>query len=211
MKSVVLVIVCFAAASGLACTPQKSSAQGPARHLLLPAAEKHARGSETPPQRAALKLPLKNPQIVVTKGKRRLELYSDGALVRTYKVGLGLNPVPDKQRQGDRATPEGEFYVFTKNDKSAFYLSLGISYPNIEGAERGLRDKLISRAQHDAIVNAIKRKATPPQNTALGGDIYIHGNGASSDWTWGCVALENEDVRELFDSVAVGTPVMIKP
>ena len=162
-------------------------------------------------QRAALKLPLKNPLIVVTKGKRRLDLYSDGALVRTYRVGLGLNPVLDKKRQGDRATPEGEFYVFTKNDKSAFYLSLGISYPNIEDAERGLRDGLISRAQHDAIVKAIKRKSTPPQNTALGGDIYIHGNGSSSDWTWGCVALENEDMRELFVAVAVGTTVTIKP
>ena len=163
------------------------------------------------PQRAALKLPLKNSLIVVTKSKRRLELYSDGALVRTYKVGLGLNPIPDKLRQGDRATPEGDFYVFTKNDKSAFYLSLGISYPNIEDAERGLREKMISRAQHDAIVKAIKRKATPPQNTGLGGDIYIHGNGASSDWTWGCVALENDDMKELFEAVVVGTKVTIRP
>ena len=148
---------------------------------------------------------------MVTKSKRRLELYSDGALVRTYKVGLGLNPVPDKKRQGDHATPEGDFYVFTKNDKSAFYLSLGISYPNIEDAERGLRDKMITRAQHDAIVRAIKRRAIPPQNTRLGGDIYIHGNGSSSDWTWGCVALENEEVKELFAAVQVGTQVNIKP
>ncbi len=152
-------------------------------------------------QRRALRLPLKNPRIVVMKGKRRMELHADGSIVRTYQIGLGLNPVPDKIRQGDRATPEGEFYVFTRNNKSAFYLSLGISYPNVEDAERGLRDGLISRAQHDAIVSAIKRKATPPQNTKLGGDIYIHGNGARSDWTWGCVALENEDMRELFDAV----------
>jgi murein L,D-transpeptidase YafK len=158
-----------------------------------------------------LKLPLKHPRIVVYKKGRRLELYSGDALVRTYRVGLGLNPVPDKIRQGDRATPEGEFYVFTKNDKSAFYLSLGISYPNIEDAERGLRDGLISRRQRDTIVNAINRKDRPPQSTALGGDIYIHGNGATSDWTWGCVALENADIRELFDAVAVGTRVTIKP
>jgi murein L,D-transpeptidase YafK len=158
----------------------------------------------------ALKLPLKDPRIVVLKSKRQLILYSAGSLVRTYKVGLGLNPVDDKKRQGDRATPEGEFYIFDKNNKSAYYLSLGLSYPNIEDAERGLRDGLISRTQHDAIVKAIKRKATPPQNTALGGDIYIHGNGASSDWTWGCVALENEDMRELFDAVQVGTPVAIQ-
>jgi len=158
-----------------------------------------------------LKLPLKDQRIVVMKRKRLLELYSGEAVVRTYKIGLGLNPVDDKERQGDRRTPEGDFYVFTRNNKSAFYLSLGLSYPNIEDAERGLRNKLISRAQHDAIVRAIKRKGTPPQNTALGGDIYIHGNGASSDWTWGCVALENEDIKELFDAVPVGTAVTIKP
>jgi murein L,D-transpeptidase YafK len=211
MKRFVFILISFAAASGLACTPQKSAAQEPARQLILAAAEKHERGSQTSPEKAALKLPLRNPQIIVSKSKRRLELYSDGVVVRRYKVGLGLNPVPDKQRQGDRATPEGEFYVFTKNDKSAFYLSLGLSYPNVEDAERGLRDRLISRSQHDSIVRAIKRKAKPPQNTALGGDIYIHGNGASSDWTWGCVALENEDIKELFNAVEVGTPVTIRP
>ena len=162
-------------------------------------------------RRQSLKLPLVDPRIVVLKSKRQLKLYSEGSLVRIYKVGLGLNPVDDKKRQGDRATPEGDFYIFTKNNKSAYYLSLGLSYPNIEDAERGLRDRLISQAQHDAIVKAIKRKATPPQNTALGGDIYIHGNGAGSDWTWGCVALENENIRELYDAVSVGTPVTIKP
>lgn len=161
-------------------------------------------------QQAALELPLKNPRIVIMKSERRLELFSGDTVVRRYKIGLGLSPVEDKVRQGDRRTPEGEFYVFTKNDKSAFYLSLGLSYPNIEDAERGLRDKLISRRRHDVIVRAIKRKATPPQNTALGGDIYIHGNGASTDWTWGCVALENADMKELFDAVTVGTPVTIK-
>ena len=186
-------------------------AREPSRRSI-PLAEEKQQSVGNPRQRsAALKLPLKNPRIVVIKSERRLELYSDGAVVRTYKVGLGLNPVPDKKRQGDRATPEGDFYVFTKNDKSAFYLSLGISYPNAEDAERGLRDGLISRAVHDAIVKAIKRKATPPQTTALGGDIYIHGNGASSDWTWGCVALENGDVRELFKAVPVGTPITIRP
>jgi murein L,D-transpeptidase YafK len=211
MKHCLLVIVLLTILSGVACSQPTSLAREPVKQATLPAAEKPERSPETPSQRAALKLPLKDPRIVVLKSKRRLELYSDGAMVRTYKVGLGLNPVPDKIRQGDRATPEGDFYVFTKNDKSAFYLSLGLSYPNVEDAERGLRDGLISLAQRDAIVKAIKRRATPPQNTRLGGDIYIHGNGASSDWTWGCVALENEDIRELFEAVVVGTAVTIKP
>ncbi|HEV7682830.1 MAG TPA: L,D-transpeptidase [Pyrinomonadaceae bacterium] len=210
MKPVLLMMLMLATASGFGCRQQTSLArEKPER--LTPGAEKHENSSITMPQRPALKLPLKEPRIVVYKSKRKLELYADGRLVRTYKIGLGTNPVPDKVRQGDRATPEGDFYVFTKNDKSAYYLSLGISYPNIEDAERGLRDGLISRAQRDAILNAIKKKATPPQRTALGGDIYIHGNGSSSDWTWGCVALENEDVKELFAAVPVGTSVTIKP
>ena len=166
---------------------------------------------QTSTERDVLKLPLQDPHIVILKSNRQLELYEAGSVVRSYRVGLGLNPVADKQREGDRATPEGEFYIFTKNPKSAYFLSLGISYPNIEDAERGLRDGLISRAAHDAIVRAIQKKKAPPQKTALGGEIYIHGQGAQNDWTWGCIALENEDIQELYSVVAVGTPVTIKP
>jgi len=161
--------------------------------------------------RSPLKQPLRDPKIVVKKAKRRLLLFSAGKLVRTYRIGLGLSPSGDKVRAGDRRTPEGDFYIFTKNDKSAFYLSLGLSYPNTAHAERGLRDGLITRAQYNAITGALRAKKTPLQNTHLGGDIYIHGNGSQSDWTWGCVALENEDIRELFNAVSVGTPVVIEP
>ena len=164
-----------------------------------------------PEQRQPLPSPLSQPKIVVKKGQRQLFLFSGDKLVRTYRVGLGLSPIGDKVRSGDHRTPEGDFYIFTKNNKSAFYLSLGISYPNVVHAERGLRDGLITRSQYDAIMRANKAKKTPPQNTHLGGTIYIHGNGAQSDWTWGCVALENDDVRELFNAVTVGTPVTIQP
>jgi murein L,D-transpeptidase YafK len=158
-----------------------------------------------------LELPLEKPRIVVWKAARKLELYANDKLLRTYKAGLGFSPVADKVREGDGATPEGEFYVFVKNNRSAYYLSLGISYPNAEDADRGLRDGLINRAQHRAITEAIRKKTAPPQYTKLGGLIYIHGNGARSDWTWGCVALENDDIRELFEAVTVGTPVTIQP
>lgn len=163
------------------------------------------------PSRQTLKLPLVDPRIVVRKSQRKLELFSGKTLVRTYKIGLGLNPIPDKQREGDRATPEGEFYIFVKNSRSAYHLSLGVSYPNIEDAERGLKDGLITQKEHDAIVRAISRKEAPPQYTALGGLIYIHGNGAGSDWTWGCVAMENEEIEELYRVIPLGAPVTIKP
>ena len=154
---------------------------------------------------------LTKPSIVVKKAQRQLLLFSDSRLVRTYRIGLGLNPVGDKVRAGDRRTPEGSFYIFTRNPRSAFYLSLGLSYPNAEHAQRGLRNGLITRGQYDRIIDALKRKGTPPQNTALGGDIYIHGNGSRSDWTWGCVALDDAEMRGLYHAAEVGTPVTIEP
>ena len=130
--------------------------------------------------------------------------------MRVYRVGLGTDPVNDKVKEGDRRTPEGTFYIFTKNEHSSYYLSLGLSYPNVEEAKRGLRDGLINREQYDQILSAIKSKGTPPQHTALGGEIYIHGNGSKTDWTWGCVALDDGDIRELFAAIPVKTPVVIK-
>jgi murein L,D-transpeptidase YafK len=190
--------------------PAQTSAQASGQQLTnkpsVPSGTRDMR-----PQTAPLQLPVNKPHIVVRKGERKLELYSDKVLVRAYKAGLGLNPVADKKQEGDYCTPEGDFYIFTKNNKSAYYLSLGLSYPNAEDAERGVNDGLITKRQHDAILDAIRRKSMPPQNTKLGGEIYIHGHGAGSDWTWGCVALENEDVRELYDAVSVGTPVTILP
>lgn len=154
---------------------------------------------------------LKNPLIVVKKKERKLLLYDEEKLVKTYNVGLGFAPVGDKQKQGDGKTPEGEFYIFTKNPKSRFYLSLGVSYPNIEDAERGLKENLITKGQHETIVKAVNGKKTPLQNTKLGGEIYIHGNGNSSDWTWGCVALDDSDMKELFDAIPTGAKVRIEP
>ncbi|MFL6228102.1 MAG: murein L,D-transpeptidase family protein [Pyrinomonadaceae bacterium] len=161
--------------------------------------------------REPLKLPLADPRIIISKSRRRLELYSDGRVVRAYRIALGKNSLDDKERQGDYRTPEGEFYVCVRNAASKFYLSLGLSYPNKEDAERGLRDNLITRATHDRIAEAIDRQLRPPWNTALGGEIFIHGGGSSSDWTWGCIALENDDIKELFDAVPLKTPVRINP
>jgi len=206
-KPSLLILILFSLVL-IATSCQVSSAERTAK-VADTSANSISRQPTAQPQ--ALQLPLRQPKIVVKKGQRQLLLFSADKLVRTYRIGLGLSPIGDKVRQGDRRTPEGDFYIFTKNDKSAFYLSLGISYPNVPAAERGLRDHLINKTQYDAIMHALRAKKAPPQNTLLGGDIYIHGRGAGSDWTWGCVALEDEDIRELFNAVSAGTPVTIEP
>jgi hypothetical protein len=160
--------------------------------------------------RRPLKLPLTEPRVVVEKGARRLRLYAGGELLRVRRVALGFEPAGDKVKQGDGRTPEGDFYVCMKNERSRFYLSLGLSYPNEEDAARGLRDGLITKATAAGIVRAVRAGRCPAWNTALGGEIFIHGGGATSDWTLGCVALENPEIKELFDVIPTGTPVRIE-
>ena len=161
--------------------------------------------------RRPLKLPLSGPRVVVRKAARRLELFAGGERVRVFRVGLGFAPEGDKERQGDGRTPEGDFYVCMKNDRSNFYLSLGLNYPDAADAARALSERLITRAEHDRIVRANQQGRCPPWDTKLGGEIFIHGGGAASDWTLGCVALENEHVKELFEHLPAGTPVRIEP
>jgi murein L,D-transpeptidase YafK len=167
-------------------------------------------GLSTGSSRAGLE-PITDARIEVLKSKRRLILYSGDHVVKTYRIGLGFSPEGSKARQGDGRTPEGSYYVCSKNSKSQYFLSLGLSYPNEADAGRGLKEGLISRVQFQQITGAIRRGGVPLWNTALGGEIFIHGAGSRSDWTWGCVALENEDIKELFDVVPKGTPVTIKP
>lgn len=160
-------------------------------------------------------------RILIKKSERKLYLYETQGgkerLRKTYQIALGNTPTGHKRQQGDGKTPEGDYYLTHKNPKSNFYLSLGVSYPNISDADTGLKSGLITKRQHEAITTAIRTKSKPPQNTKLGGDIFIHGGGTGKllglikDWTLGCVALENEDIKELFDLLPVKTPVKIVP
>lgn len=154
---------------------------------------------------------LSDPRIVVKKRERILELYDGDKLVKTYSVGLGFAPEGDKEKQGDGKTPEGDFYIFVKNPKSKFHLSLGVSYPSKEDAERGLAGGLITKSQRDQIVKAIETGKMPLQKTALGGEVYIHGGGDGRDWTWGCIALTDSDVEEVYNAVDVGVKIAIRP
>ena len=74
--------------------------------------------------------------IVIKKSAHTLELFDGPNLIRSYKTAFGFAPSGDKGAEGDGKTPEGDFYVFVKNQRSRFYLSLGLSYPNVEDATR---------------------------------------------------------------------------
>ncbi|MCK6549757.1 L,D-transpeptidase family protein, partial [Myxococcota bacterium] len=147
--------------------------------------------------------------VVVTKSLRRMAHCSGSTMLGAYCVGLGSSPVLDKEREGDRRTPEGVFYIPRKIPNSQFYKAFLISYPDSADAARGLAAGLITQAEHDAIVAAQNGRREPPQNTALGGLIEIHGNGSGSDWTWGCIATEDSVIDLLWPDLDVGDTVVV--
>ena len=149
--------------------------------------------------------------VVLSKSKRRLVVLRGEEEIRSFPVVLGFEPDGDKQREGDGRTPVGTFYVCQKNAKSRYYLFIGLSYPNEEDARRGLSDGLITREQHDAIMRAVAQHRTPPWYTRLGGEIGFHGGGIGWDWTQGCVALDNGNMRDLYALIRIGTSVTIQP
>jgi murein L,D-transpeptidase YafK len=136
-------------------------------------------------------------RILILKADHRMELLSHGEVLKTYKVALG-DPRGPKVQAGDKKTPEGTYFVDGKNPHSLFHRALHLSYPNAADRER-----------------ARKLGVSP------GGDIEIHGlpsqyawMGAAHrtvDWTTGCIAVTNPEIDEIWDLVAVGTPVEIRP
>jgi len=154
---------------------------------------------------------INEPNIVIRKLARVLELYDGDLLVRSFSVVLGFSPELDKEQEGDGRTPEGEYLIVVKNPESLFHLSLGINYPAAKDAEAGLAAGLITGPEYLEILAAAENRTLPPQKTALGGEIYIHGGGCDGDWTRGCIALDNEAMTELFRMVPAGTRVTIMP
>jgi murein L,D-transpeptidase YafK len=117
--------------------------------------------------------------------------------VRTYDAEIGSNALELKQRQGDRATPEGRYRVVKKKDRgeSRYHRALLLDYPNAADRER---------------FAAAKRRGEIPRGAGIGGLIEIHGEGGrGQNWTEGCVALSNRDMDDLFRRVGTGTRVTI--
>ena len=172
---------------------------------------------ETPPEPEVIRVPerglgdeVKKPRIVVYRSAQKMELYDDDVLVKSYRIAVGLNQEGNKEREGDKRTPLGEFYVCTRNPESRFHRFMGVSYPTPEDAERGLKTGIITAAEHDKILAAHEEGHCPPWKTALGGEVGIHGGGSDRIGTLGCVGVTDEEISELWSIVRMGDPVTIR-
>lgn len=146
-----------------------------------------------------------------------LKVMRGRTVVRTFKdIAIGRFGATSDKRRLDGKTQLGEFHInFIKQD-SHFHRFFGFDYPRLDHAERALRQGDLSAADYLAIRQAIRFHRSPPQNTALGGHLGIHGIGAGDvkvhheyNWTNGCIALTNEQIDELTAWLHLGTRVVI--
>jgi len=150
--------------------------------------------------------------VVVNKSARNLALCdSSGDAIENFSAGLGDAPVGDKEVQGDERTPEGVFYVSYTQEVTSLGRAWLLSYPDSGDAARGLNGGLITQGEHDAIVSAQNSCGIPPSGTTLGGAIEIHGLGGESDWTNGCVAIDDTDTAILWMYLGVGDTIVVLP
>ena len=133
-------------------------------------------------------------RIVVKKSERRLYLMRGDEPFRTYRVALGYSPTGHKRRQGDGKTPEGVYLIDGRNARSNYRKALSISYPNTSDRLHAMRD-----------------------GRNPGGLIMIHGQPnrkdehKTGDWTFGCIAVSNMAIDEIWALTSDGTPIEILP
>jgi murein L,D-transpeptidase YafK len=159
-------------------------------------------------------------EIVVDRSEQRLMIKKNGNVLRSFDAAFGSGGRKAKQKRGDRLTPTGVYKISEIRRSDRFHLFFEINYPNVRDAVRGLKSKLISKKQYNAILDAHIYRKRPPQNTPLGGQLGIHGIGNETkdkieihqiaDWTQGCIALRNHEVEALLSYIDVGTTVTIQ-
>lgn len=134
-----------------------------------------------------------------------------------HNLSIGRYGTTSEKFRGDNMTPLGQFRITHIERDTAFYRFVGLSYPDTKRAKRGHRQDGISERELQAIVAAHRRGKPPPQNTALGGHIGIHGLGNADpqlhetiNWTRGCVALTDRQIDRLLPWLHVGMMVEIR-
>ncbi|WP_108444588.1 L,D-transpeptidase family protein [Halomonas denitrificans] len=156
--------------------------------------------------------------VLVDDDEASLEIYQGSRVLERFpSVSLGRGGARPQRRQGDRATPLGEFRVNRFNRRSKFHIFIGLDYPTPTHARMALESGVYSQQDYDDYFSYYRRHGYPPQDTVLGGFIGIHGLGEGDPdihrrfhWTDGCVAVTDPQVERLSSLIDIGTRVVIR-
>lgn len=137
-------------------------------------------------------------KVLVVKSERKLHLMGRGEVLRSYRISLGKVPHGPKVREGDLRTPEGFYWIDWRKTSEKYNLSMHISYPNA-------RDAANARKQGVSAGSMIMIHGTPLDEE------YPEWFFSTLDWTEGCIAMNNADMREVWNLVKDGTLIEIRP
>ncbi len=155
--------------------------------------------------------------LIDTKSKI-LNVMQGSKIKAVYKnIAIGRNGADKNRVKGDNKTPLGIYRIGWVNNQSKFHKFYGVNYPSRIDARRGLGRGLIDHSTFEDLVRADLFDTVPRQDTALGGQIGIHGLGAADpyihrimDWTRGCVAMTDEQIDSLGRWIKKGAVVVIR-
>lgn len=159
------------------------------------------------------------PWVLIDTQALTLSIRSDSnkILARFGNISIGSGGTSSLHRKGDDTTPLGTFRVVWVDHHSRFHIFFGLNYPDVSAADRAYDAGLIGKTEYEAIFRAARGNQKPPQWTALGGDIGIHGVGRgdrdvqySINWTNGCIALTDAQADKLSSWIRLGTRVVIR-
>jgi lipoprotein-anchoring transpeptidase ErfK/SrfK len=157
-------------------------------------------------------------RIYIDTHARTLQVLEGDRVIATFNgIAIGRFGKTYYKMRGDNKTPLGNFRIGWIGKQSRYHRFLGLTYPDMDAADRALVDGRIDEEQWQQIRRAAQAGKTPPQDTPLGGLIGIHGVGSGDlevhreyNWTNGCIALTNAQIDLLAEWAKVGTPVEIR-
>jgi murein L,D-transpeptidase YafK len=143
-------------------------------------------------------------RLLILKGARRMQAWSGKTLLKIYRVALGLGGKGPKRYQGDSRTPEGRYRVAGRHHSRQFHRFLLLSYPNDADRRRYRR---------------LRKLGKVPRGRGIGSAVGIHGEKRGFgwlphkliNWTDGCIAVDDDEIEELYRAVKPGAPVVIRP
>jgi murein L,D-transpeptidase YafK len=155
--------------------------------------------------------------VLIDSRTDRLTVFVNGSAPAVFEnIAVGAAGVKEKRHVGDDVTPRGTYTVGWLQPHSRFVHFIGLTYPSRTDAARGYQEGVIDQHTYERIVSALDRGQLPPQDTRLGGLIGIHGVGSGSieihriaNWTAGCIAVDNDQIRRLFKILRRGMRVEI--
>jgi murein L,D-transpeptidase YafK len=158
------------------------------------------------------------PMIVIDTQTQTLSvLRGDRLLARFENIAIGRGGLAADRTRGDGTTPVGTFRIDRIHPNSRFRLFFGIDFPRPEHARRALEDGRIQVTDYERIMAAFDANRRPPQDTALGGHLGIHGLGPGDakvhellNWTQGCIALTNQQIEQLSRWIRLGMRVEVR-